>query len=90
MLKVCVLGDEGAAKDVRIHGLFKAISNVYPLLLVLALSLTVDVTVKVVLVPCRDKSLVDIVIVRPESEIQARLSGSGEKDSVSVWLQPAY
>ena len=89
-MKVYELGDEGATKDVRIHGLFKTISKVYPLLLVLALSLTVDVTVKVVLVPCRDKLLVDIVTVRPESEIQARVSGSGEKDSVSVWLQPAY
>ena len=60
------------------------------MLLVLALSFTVEVTVKVVLVPCRDKSLVDILTVRPESEIHARVSGSGEKESVSVQEQPAY
>ena len=62
----------------------------YPLLLVLTLSLTVEFTVNVVLVVCKVKSFVDIVTVRPETEIQASVVRSGEKDSVSVWLQPAY
>ena len=58
--------------------------NVYPLSFLLALSLVVDVTVKVTLVVWRDVSLVDIVTVRLSSEIQARVERLGENVSVSV------
>ena len=56
----------------------------YPLLLVLLASLTVEVTVKVVLVPWRLTVLVEIVTLRLETEIQARVPRSGENESVSV------
>ena len=62
------------------------ISNVYPLSLVLASSSTVDFTVMVVLVPCKFTSLVEIVTVRSEAEIQARLERTGVKAGVSVRL----
>ena len=52
------------------HGLFKLTVNEYPLSLVEAESLTVDVTVKVCVVPCKEVSLDDIVRVRPVTEIQ--------------------
>ena len=79
-----MLGDEGGVKVVVVQGLLKVILNVYPLLLVLAPSSTVDFTVMVVLVPCRFTSLVEIVTVRSEAEIQARLERIGVKVSVSV------
>ena len=49
--------------------------------------MTVEVTVKVVLVLWRVVSLVDIVTLRPDTEIQARVLRSGEKVSVSVKVQ---
>lgn len=66
------------------QGLLRVIWNVYPLLLVLLASLTVEVTVKVVLVPWRLTVLVEIVTLRLETEIQARVPRSGENESVSV------
>ena len=54
------------------------------MLLVLLASLTVEVTVKVVLVPWRLTVLVEIVTLRLETEIQARVPRSGENESVSV------
>ena len=61
----------------------------YPLLLVLLLSSTVDVTVKVVLVPWSLVVLVEIVTERPDTEIQETPERSGENESVSVWLHPS-
>ena len=53
-------------------------------MLLLALSLVLDVTVKVWLVLWRDISLVDIVIVRLDSDIQEIVERLGENVSVSV------
>ena len=66
------LGEEGAVKVVVRHGLLRVIWNVYPLLLVVFESFTVEVTVKVTEVPW---SLIPIepdvnVTTRPETEIQ--------------------
>lgn len=66
------LGEEGAVKVVERHGLLRVIWNVYPLLLVVFESFTVEVTVKVTEVPW---SLIPIepdvnVTTRPETEIQ--------------------
>ena len=45
------MGDVGAVRVVEAHELFKLIVNEYPLLFVAAVSSSVDVTVKVTLVP---------------------------------------
>ena len=63
-------------------------SNEYPLSLVELESLTVVVTIKVSAVPCRAVSLVDIVTIRPDTDIHAKFVRSGVKVNVSVWLQP--
>ena len=45
MSKLYALGDDGGTRVVVVHGLFKVIEKVYPLLLVLLASFTVEVTV---------------------------------------------
>ena len=66
------------------HSFFRVILKVYPLLLVLLASLTVDVTVKSKAVLSKLLSLVEIVTVLPETEIHEKVDRSGEKVSVSV------
>ena len=57
----------------------------------LALSSIVEVTVKTYNVPwsLTVRVLVEIVMIRLDSEIQEMSESRGEKVSVSVWLQPA-
>ena len=57
------------------------------MLLVLLLSSTVVVTIKFWVVSCNNVSLVLIVTVLPETDIQGIVLRSGAKDSVSVKKQ---
>ena len=55
---------------VEVHGIKNLITKTYPLSLVELESFNVEVTLKDFDVPARLGSLVDIVIVRPDTEIQ--------------------
>ena len=63
---------------------FRLILKLYPLSLVLFESSSVEVTVKVWLVPWSELSVVDTVTLRPVTVIQGKLSRVGLKDKVSV------
>ena len=68
MSKEYELGELGGVSVVDVQGLFSTIVNVNPLLLVLDPSFTVDVTVNVWVVACRETVDVEMVTSRPDRE----------------------
>ena len=64
-------GEGGAVKVIVWHGSLRMTKNVYPPSLVVVVSSSTEVTIKDCPVPCNEVSLVDIVTIRPDTDIHA-------------------